>query len=153
MSFGITVHRLSDDELFKTHPADVYSEEFDHWIKDCQERLLYENPLGADGTVFELWNVPAHEIGLPLVGAIYNDGLRVAGEDLDRLSRELDALERFWDDADFSQAGSMNQHIIHADGSQESRAIPLRDDLQERLGYLREAIRIAAENDGIVEIC
>jgi hypothetical protein len=86
MAFSITVHRRSDDALFQTPPADVSSEEFDRWIKDCQARWLYENPLGADGTVFELWNVPAHEIGLPLVGAIYDNGLRVAGADLDCLT-------------------------------------------------------------------
>jgi hypothetical protein len=152
MAFAISVHRRSDDALFQSPPADVYTEEFDRWIKNCQERWLYQNPLGADGTVFEFWNVPAHEIGLPLVGAIYNNGLRVAGADLDHLSRELEALERFWDGADFSQAGSINHHIIHADGSKEVRVVPLRDDLQERLGYLREAIRIAQECDGIVDI-
>jgi hypothetical protein len=143
MAFSITVHRRSDDALFQTPPVDVYSEEFDCWIKDCETRVLYENPLGADGTVFELWNVPAHEIGLPLVGAIYDNGLRVAGADLDCLSRELEALERFWDRADFSQAGSLNHHITYPDGSQEVRVVPLQDHLQERLCYLREAIRLA----------
>ena len=132
MAFGITVHRRSDDGLFQAPPANVYSEEFDRWIKDVQARWLYENPLGAGGTVFDWWHKPAHEIGLPLVGAIYNEGLRVTDADLDRLSRELDALERFWDGADLSQE--------------------LRDHLQESLGYLREAIRIALECDGILVI-
>jgi hypothetical protein len=152
MAFSITVHRRSDDSLFQAPPGDVFSEEFDRWFKDCQARWLYENPLGADGTVFEWWHVPAQEIGFPLVGAIYNNGIRVAGADLNRLIRELEMLERFWDRANFSEAGSLNHHITYADGSQEERLVPLRDHLQERLGYLREAIHIAQECDGIVGI-
>ena len=104
MAFDITVHRRSDDALFQEPVEDVSSEEFDLWIKDCQARWLYENPLGADGTVFNLWHVPAHELGLPLVGSIYQSGLRVQGPQLAELSRELDALEAFWAATDFSQA-------------------------------------------------
>ena len=85
MAFSISVHRRSDDALFRTPPADVSTEALDRWIKDCQAKRLYENPLGADGTVFELWNVPAHKLGLPLVGALYDNGLHVGGAALDCL--------------------------------------------------------------------
>ena len=74
MAFGITVHRRADDALYRSG-SDVGSEEFDRWIKECQARWVYENPLGSDGTVFNLGHVPAHELGLPLLGSIYRSGL------------------------------------------------------------------------------
>jgi hypothetical protein len=81
MAFGITVHRRADDALYRAEP-DVGSESFDRWIKECQDRWVYENPLGADGTVFNLWHVPAHYLKLPLLGSIYENGLRVEGSQL-----------------------------------------------------------------------
>lgn len=151
MSFAITVHRRADDALYQTEPTAVGSEEFDRWIKECQARWVYENPLGADGTIFELWHVPAAELGLPLVGSIYNNRLRVEGAQLPELSRELDALEAFWDRTDFSGTPPLKYHTI-LPGFEEIRLVPLREHLQERLGYLREAIRVAGECDGVVEI-
>ena len=41
---------------------------------------------------------------------------------------------------------------MHPDGTQEERLVPLADHLSERLGYLREAIRIAYECGGVVDI-
>ena len=151
MAFGITVHRRADDALYRSHP-DVASEGFDSWMMECQARWVYENPLGAGGTVFELWHVPAHELHLPLLGSIYHDGLRVEGEQLAALSRELDALQRFWAATDFSQTTPLRASIMHPDGTQEERLVPLADHLSERLGYLREAIRIAYECGGVVDI-
>jgi hypothetical protein len=151
MSFSITVHRRADDALYRLEP-DVGSEAFDRWIKECQARWVYENPLGADGTVFELWHVPAHHLGLPLVGAIYQNGLRVEGSQFTELTRELDALEAFWARVDFSQAAPLKASITHPGGVEEVRLVPLEDHLRERLGYLREAIRLALECDGVVDI-
>jgi hypothetical protein len=151
MAFSITVHRRADDALYRSEPA-FGSESFDRWIKECQARWVYENPLGADGTVFELWHVPAHHLGLPMIGSIYQNGLRVEGQQLADLSRELDALEVFWDNTDFSDARPMSCHALGDDGKEEVRFLPLREHLQERLGHLREAIRIAQECDGMVDI-
>ena len=151
MAFGITVHRRADDALYRSEP-DVRSESFDRWIKECQDRWVYEDPLGADGTVFEQWHVPAHHLKLPLLGSIYHHGLRVAGTQLEELSRELDALEAFWDQTDYSAATPLSYHTIVPGGAEEVRSVPLRDHLQERLGYLREAIRIAQDCDGVIGI-
>lgn len=151
MAFGITVHRRADDAIYRTHP-EVSSDEFDRWIKECRARWVYENPLGAGGTVFELWHVPARELGLPLLGSVYHDGLHVEGEHLAALSRELDALEGFWAATDFSMPRPHQASIIHPDGRHEEWSVPLAEHLRERLGYLREAIRIAEECDGVVDI-
>jgi hypothetical protein len=151
MAFGITVHRRADDALYRTEP-DVGSEAFDDWIKECQARWVYENPLGADGTVFNLWHVPAHELGLPLLGSIYQNGLRVEGAQLAELSRELDALEAFWAGVDFSRATPLSASTIRPGGVEEFRLVPLEQHLRERLGCLREALQVAVECDGVVEI-
>lgn len=151
MAFGITVHRRSDDALYRSHP-DVASEAFDRWMEQCQARWVYENPLGADGTVFEQWHVPAHRLGLPLLGSIYHDGLRVEGEQLAALGRELDALERFWAGTDFSRATPLRVSTMRPDGTWEERMEPLADHLAEQSGYLREAILVANECDGVVVI-
>jgi hypothetical protein len=148
MAFGITVHRRADDALYRME-LDVRSEAFDGWIKECQARWIYEKPLGSDGTVFDLWHVPAHELGLPLLGSIYQDGLRVEGPQLTDLSRELEA---FWARADFSRAAPRSAPTIHPDGVEEVRLAPLEEHLRERLGYFREAIRVAAGCDGVVVI-
>jgi len=151
MAFGITVHRRADAALYQSHP-DVRSEEFDRWCKECQTRWVYENPLGADGTVFEFWHVPAIYIGLPLLGSLYENGLRVEGQRLIELGHELDSLERAWVSTDFSQADPLSAHTIHSNGIEEVKLVPLVEHLHERLGYLREAIRIAVECDGVIDI-
>ena len=151
MAFGITVHRRADAALYQSHP-DVRSEEFDRWCKECQARWVYENPLGADGTVFESWHVPAIRLGLPLLGSIYQNGLEVEGQQVIELGHELDALERFWASTDFSQAEPLPRSIIHPNGIEETQLVPLVDHLRTRLGYLREAIRIAVECDGVIVI-
>lgn len=151
MPYHITVHRRADDAFFRSHP-DVASHEFDAWCDECQARWVYVNPLGAGGTVFEWWHDPAIELGLPLLGSVYQDGLEVEGERLAELGRELDALERYWDEADFSRAMAVTLPSRLPDGTQDIRVVPQEQDLRERLGYLREAIRVASECDGVVTI-
>lgn len=151
MAIGITVHRRADDAIYSDAP-EVGSEVFDRWIKDCQDRWVYENPLGADGTVFEHWHVPAHKLGLLLIGSIYHHGIRAEGSQLAELSRELVQLEAFWDQTDFSTARPLTCTTLLPGGAEEVVLIPLREHLQQRLGYLREAIRMAKECDGVVVI-
>jgi hypothetical protein len=151
MAFSITVHRRADDPLYRSEPH-VRSEAFDAWIKECQAQWVYEKPLGSNGTVFEPWHIPAHELGLPMLGSIYQNGLQVEGTQLAELSRELDALEAFWAEIDFSQAAPLTAATILPGSVEEVKLVPLLEHLRERLGYLREAIHVATECDGVLGI-
>lgn len=149
MAFHVTVHRRSDDALYHSHP-EFGSEPFDRWMAECQARWVYDNPLGGDDEVFNLWHVPAHELGLPLLSSVYREGLRAEGQQLRELSRELDALESFWAVTDFTHADPVNYSIRHPDGTLEARQVSRIDHLHKRLSYLREAICLAEECDGVV---
>jgi hypothetical protein len=151
MSFSISVHRCVDDPYFAS-PPDVSSADFDQWFAWYRERTLYDNPLGADGTVYELWHVPAKTLGLRLLVAVYNEGLVVAGRELETLSAEADKLEAFWDSLDL---GNMPPYVCESwreDGSWERTYQSVREHLKERMGYLREAIQIARAKDGTLTI-
>ncbi len=139
MAFGITVHRRSDDPLYQSEP-DVGSEAFDRWIKECQGRWVYENPLGADGTVFELWHVPAHHLELPLLGSIYHGGLRVQGSQVDDLNRELDALAVRREPARTMSCSSRPTRctVTHR-STWSARRPPARESVRQGGGYRRRA--------------
>ena len=149
MAFHITVHRKSDDELFLNPPEDENSPEFELWESRCLARTLYDNPLGSGNIVHHYWSVLAGRLGLPLLSAIYDSGLRVEGADLSRLEEELDRLERHWGTMDMrSEPGVLG--TPREEGRIETNRVALPDHLRERIGYLREAIRIAKANDGVV---
>ncbi len=133
-------------------PEDVNSSEFEQWELRCLARTLYDNPLGSDHTIRRYWSSPAEQLGLPLIAAIYNAGLRVGGADLLRLEEELNRLERQWATMDFSGEQKDRGSAPYEDGSIEAKEITDLDHLRERSGYLREAIRIARASDGIVGI-
>src|SRR5262245_20815649 len=151
MSFSISVHHRADDLLFRS-PPDVHSKEFDHWFDECMAKTVYDNPLGSDGSVHEFWHVPALQLGLPLIRSIYNDGLWLHGVDLERLGREADTLERYWKSLNLTGRRPYACHTIRGDGSEERTWISVRDHLRERMGYLREAIRVAKAEDGVLSI-
>lgn len=126
VAFHIRVYRLSDHSWVH-HPPAALLEDPELLIAEGLARTLYENPLGSGHTVYEYWSSPAATLGLPLIAAIYEQGLEVAGSALDVLERELDVLERAW-------------------------VPPLRAHLQERARFLREALRVAREAGGFVSI-
>ena len=132
MPFNVSVHRIEDDAFFKS-PPDVDSVEFDAWLAECGRRWLLFDAFGSDGEVGACWRIPAHALGLPLLSAVYDDGLEVQGAALVELGGELDALERYW----------------------TAEPLPDRCDLtrlRERAVVLRGAIRIAQENQGVLGI-
>lgn len=153
MPFSITVHRKSDDAFFQSPPSDVASKEFDLWADECQARTLYAEPLGSDGTVYKFWHVPAHALGLSLIGAIYNEGLCMEGDGFGQMEAELNALEEWWKSHAIMDAERLLECSAScADGPCSETQISMEEHLQGRLGCLREAIRIAREYDGIVAI-
>jgi len=129
MSFYIVVKPLA--ELEPEMPED--DSLFDEWIEQCQKWWLYDNPLGADGTVGEYWCIPAKRLGLPLLAQIYHEGLSVSTpEELEQLSRELDTLEAHW----------------HTLSLPEWPPNFLESRLLERMGFFREAVQVALEQRG-----
>ena len=89
-------------------------------MKTCWQLWLYENPLGAGGVIYQFWHRPALELGLTLLQSIYNEGVQVSGDDLKRLSQELDVLEAFWNRSDFSNETPITLTIL-VDGSKVQR--------------------------------
>lgn len=128
MSFVISVHAPHPEIPLPDDP-----EEFDAWLDECNKYLLYEQPLGADSTVGCYWSCIAQTLGLPLVTAIYNHGLDLEGPAaLLELERELDQLEHYWHTHELADPEPLSA-IRHE----------LREHLQERMSFLREAIQVA----------
>jgi hypothetical protein len=150
MAFHISVYRKSDDELFVNPPEDVNSLEFEQWEARCLARTLYDNPLGSDDTVYHYWSTLAEHLGLPLISEIYTSGLRLYGADLSRLEKELDRLERHWETLDMRNEPGVLDSTLSEEGRIKTNKVAFLDHLRERIGYLREAIRIAKASDGVV---
>jgi hypothetical protein len=131
MSFQIGVHRIEDEPLMNSPPLDAGRDQLEAWLADCVSRSLYDAPLGADGDVFDWFHAPATELGLKLLGRLYHHGLNIGADDLRILEAEVAALERYQE----------------AKLTKKKRAL-----FMERLGFLREAIDIAAREDAVLTI-
>ena len=55
---------------------------------------LYWSPVAADGEMGEWWSRPAARLGLPLLARACDEGLKVHGQELVALRREVDSSER-----------------------------------------------------------
>ena len=152
MSFDISVHKRADDDLFTCPPEGAWSKEFYAWMALCHSRTFYNNPLGSGSTIYHYWSTPAAELTLPLIASIYDSGLRLTGAELDRLAAELDVLEQHWGSLDFTAEPNIVESTMHDDGTEERNEIPFYDHLRERMGYLREAIQIARDEDGVLTV-
>lgn len=151
MSFHISVHLLADDKFFRS-PPEGSSSELDAWIEECQRRELYSNPFGFDGQVFKFWHSPAHELGLQLIGRVYNDGLSISGDDLQKLADELRQLERHWLKMNLETESPVKCLVYDPDGTVQEKLIAFKDDLHERANHLLMAINIAQTRNGILTI-
>ena len=123
MSFSISVHRQSDG------------------------REVYTNPLGAGHIVHQFWHAPAAELGLPLLGSLYNEGVTATGAELSQLESELSTLEARWAELQLDL-----EPPLHWTAGEQSGTIAMRTHLQQRAGYLKEAIQIARKEDGVLEL-
>ena len=115
-------------------------------------RELYQNALGTATNLWHYWLRPAGDLGLTFLREHFDDGMEVSGHDLDRLASELDRLEHHWLVARVGASEYVHYTTTHDDGSREEGDIPMHDHLRERLSFLREAIRIARESDGLLTI-
>jgi len=109
----------------------------DEWLEQIQKTWLYDNPLGAVGTVGEYWCTPAKRLGLFLLAKISDEGLSVStSEELEQLSKELDTLETHW----------------HTLTLPEWPPNFLESRLLERMEFFREAIQVALERKGLLSV-
>ena len=150
-AFHMSVHRLSRPPPAAPPNGDDPSA-LDAWLAECRAGELYENPLGADGTVYRWWYLPARQLGLPLLGRLYHDGLEVYGGDLDRLGSELDALERRWQTSGWEQEPPVHWMAYSDDFGKTEGDVAFKDHLVKRAGYLRHAIDAACSNAGVVSV-
>ncbi len=97
---------------------------------------LYDQPLGSEAAVGQFWSAPAAELGLPLLAAVYeygfHHGIRWSGEQISAVAAEVDRLEAHWSASGLSADALAN--------------------LQERAGFVRQALSIAAQASGWVVI-
>ena len=109
--------------------------QLDAWL-DAENRFcLYSEPLGADGAIYEYWSMPASKLGLPMLTAIYRNGLEIqTPHELDLFEAELKQLQAAW--------------ISYL------RALPdfEKENLLERMSFAHEAIRVARDNQAILTI-
>ena len=108
------------------------------------KRQIYRKTVGADNIVFSYWTVPAYEIGLPLLAQIYHDGLELSSAQFDQLLCELQLLEKHWVE---SGAGNSDQIVRPGEDG-----LWLSEYLHAKAGLVREAVRIARESVGLVDI-
>jgi hypothetical protein len=126
----------------------VYSKATD----ESRSLELYQNPLGNGTQLWQYWLRPAGELGLAFLCEHFDDGMDVSGNDLDNLASDLDRLERHWVEAHVGASEYVRYSTTHPGGSREEGDIPMHDHLRVRLGFLREAIRIARESGGVLHI-
>jgi hypothetical protein len=107
------------------------------WVsREADGERLYDEPLGSEWAVRESWSEPAAALGLPLLASIYDygfyHGIRWSGPELKQVLEELDRRESHW------KTSRLPSDVL--------------SDLIERAGYLREAVRLAQQCRGLVDI-
>jgi hypothetical protein len=127
MARSLTVYNRWD--VVKTSPSD--------WHVREDANPLFEESLGSESAVREFWSSPAEKLGLVLFSSIYDEGFHRGNfwraEQLDQVVNELGLLENYWRES----------------------PLPLNTlaDLSERALYLRRAIAVARDQDGVLSIC
>jgi hypothetical protein len=128
------------------NPPGATGPEFDAWMELADTLCLFRAPFGTDGTVHDHWSIPAVHLELPLIGSIYQHGLQVEGDDLDRLEAELGRLEEYW--AEFVDPTIEVRYMLGRYVFQ----VPLLVQLSIRADSVRAAIRVARTSDGYLTI-
>jgi hypothetical protein len=116
-------------------PVPEDASQLDAWLDAENQFCLYDEPLGADGTIYEFWSMPASKLGLPMLTAIRSHGLQIqTPHELDVFEAELKQLQAAW-----------NTYL---------RELPdlKKQDLLERMSFAHEAIRVARDNQAILTV-
>lgn len=137
MSFHINVVLPKHLEFINQLPDN--DDDMDKWIEECEKLNLYDAPLGAGAVVYEYWSKVAHHLHLPLIGAIYNEGLSLYASELSGLEIEMEKIERYWEENELAGVETFEWDQNSA-----------KKSLKERLNYLREAAEVAKKNRAVL---
>ena len=113
---------------------------------DEVERCLFTSPVASDGDMYQLWNMPAIQLGLPLLAGVYEEGLEAHGEVLQALSHELQSLSAHWI-ATVPDSETKSTTIEN-----RSFEVPLLIQLMNRAEAVESAIRLALAIGGYLTI-
>ena len=131
MSFSITVHLPYGQEPYPTDP-----QEQDAWYEEYLAHLILDRPFGTDSMINVYWHLPSLSLGLRLVPLIYNDGLKLKEpQDLLLLQEEIKLIANYWQDNLF-----------------DSMALEVKEDLLIRMDFLHQAVKLALNENGILNV-
>lgn len=139
MSFSIGVYLPEHLEFINQVPE--HPDDMDAWIEECEKLKLYDAPLDAGAVVYEYWSKIAHHLHLPLLGAIYNEGVKLFASEVPALEGEMEQLERYWEENELIG-------VERFEWDQDSA----KRDLKERLNYLREAAEVTKRDRAVLII-
>ena len=113
---------------------------------DEVERCLFTSPVASDGDMYQLWNMPSIQLGLPLLAGVYEEGLEAHGEVLHALSQELQSLSAHWI-ATIPDSETKSTTIEN-----RSFEVPLLVHLMNRAEAVESAIRLALAIGGYLTL-
>jgi hypothetical protein len=146
MSFSILVEYFHDEIPL---PNEFDNETiWDKWLEEERSYWIYENPLGADGTIYDYWHVIACKLGLDLLRKVYNEGLKLKSlKELEQLEKELIEIKNYWET---HKLFDINKNSITK--TYLTNDIEVKEHLNERWNFVMKAISIAKEKEGILII-
>ena len=116
-------------------------DDIDKWIEECEKLNLYDAPLDAGGVVYDYWSKIGHHLHLPLIAALYNEGLKLYVSELPALEIEMEKLEQYWEENELTGLETFEWDQDTA-----------KKDLKERLNRLREAAEVARRNRAVLSV-
>ena len=137
MAFHISVV-LPEHLEFINHVPDN-DDDMDQWIEECGKLNLYDAPLDAGVVVYEYWSKIGHHLHLPLIAALYNEGLKLYISELPALEIEMEKLEQYWEEHELAGVETFEWDQNSA-----------KKDLKERLNRLHEAAKVAKTNRAVL---
>ena len=110
------------------------------------ERCLFTSPVASNGDMYQLWNLPSIQLGLPMLAGVYEEGLEAHGEVLHALSHELQSLSAHWI-ATVPDSETKSTTIEN-----RSFEVPLLVHLMNRAEAVESAIRLALAIGGYLTL-
>ncbi len=111
-----------------------------------EQESLFWSVVASDHDMYELWRRPADLLDLPILARAYDEGLKLRGDAIVALRREVESLCAYW---------------VETVGDGETRTIPIGDRIYElpllvllmsRAEIVESALRLAIAVDGYVTI-
>jgi hypothetical protein len=137
MAFHISVVLPEHLEFINQVPDN--DDDMDKWIEECAKLNLYDAPLGAGGIVYEYWSKIGHHLHLPLIAALYNEGLKLYVPELPALEIEMEKVEQYWEENKLAGVETFEWDQNSA-----------KRDLKERLNRLRAAAEVPKRNRAVL---